>query len=120
MTTHEKLLEAKVDFDFLSSVLLVLADEDCWCQHSRAKSYTGRFCNPSDSDAESFCLQGAAQRVGARWHTGIGIKYADDRLAELLGFNGIYDMQAWNDTPGRTHAQVIERIEGAMYVRKAA
>jgi hypothetical protein len=37
-----------------------------------------------------------------------------DESAEVLGFDNSVDLATWNDTPGRTHAEVLARLDAAI------
>jgi len=74
-----------------------------WCQGYFAKTATGGFVGTRHKNAVNFCLSGAASRAGVD----------AERVAKAMRFKDCMDMVAWNDTPGRTKEEVMQRIEEA-------
>jgi hypothetical protein len=62
------------------------------------------------------CAAGAVGEAGEDF--GLGRPEVEDRLlrfARALGGSEFVDVHAWNDTPGRTAAEVAEALERAAY-----
>lgn len=75
-----------------------------WCQRAYARDASDRRESWNSARATSFCLVGAAWRSGATEPRG---------LAMRLGFVDCAAMVRWNDTPGRTKEEVMQRIAEA-------
>jgi hypothetical protein len=83
-----------------------------WCQGKSAiGSHAGRV-SPLDSEACSFCVSGAFDRS---W-IDLGLTLANDIAARrafqaVIGWSSIIN---WNDTPGRTKADVLDAFTRAI------
>ncbi|WP_158877015.1 DUF6197 family protein [Antarcticirhabdus aurantiaca] len=78
-----------------------------WTQGATARDAEGFRCVPRDPRAECWCLLGAAVAVAVA-------KGITDPLARSLGFETGVAMVIWNDTKGRTKAEVLARIDQAL------
>ena len=86
----------------------LLADSNCWTQGDYARDDSGKSCGIMSPAAKKWCLRGASWRVG-------GIIFGDILCtARTLGFHTDRAIVVWNDAPGRTHAEVLARIDAAL------
>jgi len=88
---------------------------DCgWCQGAEACDWEGNTVEPWDARACSWSLPGAVRAVAER--TG-----GDSRFLAQVGLSAlalailgpVRELQAWNDLPGRTVADVLSAYEAA-------
>ena len=81
-----------------------------WCQHELAVDADGEAIAPDDPEAAAWCLVGAVD-AGVLETTGC-VEDANAVLMRLRGGGG--PLSEWNDEPGRTAEEVVERLEGAL------
>src|SRR4051812_24445814 len=83
-----------------------------WIQKSFAKTASGRECSATDIKAQSWCLLGAVNYCFLYDTT--KHREAFDKLRNLIGTEDkTFGISTWNDTPGRTHAEVVELVRKA-------
>jgi len=89
------------------TVAELLSDESKWTNGMFARDARGRSMNPRDAEASCWCLIGAVLRC---YGTNVNRCIASlNRLKESIG----PDVEAWNDAPERTFADVRRVIEEA-------
>lgn len=90
-----------------------------WCQKAQARDADGFSSNADSPSAAQWCAIGAivdeADESGARLE-------AQRALRGALGRSRLtyYAVVEWNDTPGRTQAEVITLFEKAIAAEEAA
>jgi hypothetical protein len=91
----------------LRKVRELLAVPERWTQGWLAKTDSGREVSALCPTACSFCLVGATERA---------VSAADvfDTVEALIRASGADWLALWNDTPGRTHAEVLGLIDRAI------
>lgn len=77
-----------------------------WTQRTNARDETGRPTDPRGPDAVCWCLSGAVHRVAPD-----AARHAYQLLCKALDSPWAVD---WNDTPGRTQAEVLELFDRAI------
>lgn len=75
-----------------------LLGEFAWCQHEGGSKEEGRFC--------------AAGAIGAAARDLTG-SYPEWDAGDWFGFATVQDLHEWNDTAGRTKAEVVARLREA-------
>lgn len=90
----------------LRAMRALLSDESKWTQHAAAKSVTGDQAMPDGNSAVRWCLEGASVRCGGDvngpW---------TDILCSAAPSCDRDDVAWWNDTPGRTFAEVADALD---------
>lgn len=81
-----------------------------WCQGAYAKTDRGRPIGPNETPATCFCLTGACIRVVG---DGPGMSGFLAHLRETLELRGweYHSIPIWNDSPGRTQAEVLALVD---------
>ena len=80
-----------------------------WCQGALARAGNNREVPPESSTAVRFCLVGAIQRV---WQPATPLWPLTVAINKALP--GSTATSFWNDTPGRTKAQVLALVDRAI------
>lgn len=88
-----------------TTVAELLADESRWCQDAEAKDENGIPCAEWSEVAASWCIEGACIAV-------YGLVKADEQIRKVGSVIG-HCVYRWNDTPGRTHAEVLAAVRKA-------
>ena len=88
-----------------------LSDPQSWTRGCLARSERGKPVDCDSALARSFCLLGAIE--GADSQKRLPLYYSCDILM-LLGFKSTEAMVRWNDKRGRTHAEVLARLDKAI------
>lgn len=91
-------------------------------EKARARIARGWCQNTPDSSGGSVCMGGAYQVVTAGSPSNLFHSGAMDKFARLLGFRGGKEvghrpgdrMVQWNDAPGRTQQEVLQRFDTAI------
>jgi hypothetical protein len=78
----------------------LLATPDKWTQKAYARDNKGEYTGELGPDAVCFCFVGAANRCYPDGDERTNIK---EKVRIAVGRSPI----SWNDTPGRTHAEVL-------------
>lgn len=87
-----------------------LTPPGAWCQEAFGRNIAGATVSPRDEACVQRCLGGALMAAGVTESDGRA-----DRLARALGFaDGVEGMERWNDEPGRTHTEVLARLDRAI------
>jgi hypothetical protein len=82
-----------------------------WCQGRSAQDEMGRAIEPSSAFARSWSAAGALERVWRRALVRDDVSLEAFERANLALAAVVKDApQRWNDTPGRTRAQVVEAL----------
>ena len=101
---------AKTVADILTAAADLIEPEGRWTQGAFARTGKGRVIGPCEKAAECFCGIGAIYRVGGVGHL------SDAAMAELDRYarRRRHDMFAgWNDTEGRTQAEVVAALRAS-------
>ena len=85
----------------------LLATPDKWTQGPMARNAAGESVPDLAEDACSWCMFGAL--VKCYGHSGIAFCEACRRVHEIIGCKII----SFNETPGRTHAEVLDVLKRA-------
>lgn len=93
--------------EVLIKVRELLSDPSRWTQRCSARDCNGNPAHESGEEPVAFCLFGAMTRV-----TGGLDVYKD--LSEILYDRWCISIPAWNDAPGRTHAEVLALLDKAI------
>ncbi|KQM37975.1 hypothetical protein [Sphingomonas sp. Leaf10] len=98
----------------LSEAADLLEKPGAWTQNAFARDWLGRMTGPlsTKDTAVCWCVMGATCVAGQDADEG---QAADDFLR---GFLGIPDLASWNDTPGRTQAEVVAKLREAAALAK--
>ena len=86
--------------DECRTVAELLEVPERWCRGAFARDANGYPCQPLTIEAESFCLHGAMLRV---YRDLAAQKSAHLELIHAAGCG----LQAYNDTPGRRHSEIV-------------
>jgi hypothetical protein len=81
-----------------------------WTQGNYARNVTGSECDYDSLEATCWCAMGAiraAYRVNFEGITALNC------LLKIISAPHNYNIVDWNDSPNRTHAEVIEAFEKA-------
>lgn len=91
----------------------LLASPTAWHQGSLAAKANGQACRVNDRDAVCWCLLGAVGRCYAGVEDGLGYYSVAGRIAHAVfgGSDTSDSISAWNDAPGRTHAEVLALVK---------
>jgi hypothetical protein len=83
-----------------------------WCQGHMAITNNGRDCSPIDRAAVAWCLSGALHKI---FRTSRAQYKASDRiwLAIKLRVGQQHTIPSWNDTTGRTWAEIESVLKEA-------
>ena len=97
----------------------LLATPDRWTQGAAARDSRGVACDWADETAVvSWCILGAIYHFGAPTSSVLLLRRALSRqLGEMDTF---LPVDSWNDTPGRTHADVLELLDRVVAEMEAA
>ena len=110
-----------IAIEILASARNLLASPERWTQGAAARNSAGKHVAPSDPDATCFCAAGAIYRA-AYDHNGITAVPRIENVHHLLaryiapdGYDSIYSVAGdWNDTPGRTHSEILAVFDAAI------
>lgn len=100
----------------------MIATPDRWTQSVSARDAAGGVTTPYSSDACSFCLYGAVQADLRRAMKQFGLSgtilvgLAMDALETVIG-SKVWD---FNDAEGRTHGEVVAKLDEAIALAEAA
>lgn len=106
----------------LRQMRFLLSGEDSrWVQFTDAVSATGQRLEPATDgdDAVKFSIVGAWRYVthraaaSGRYFDGTQMHFANVALCKAMGTDS-YSWVDWNDTAGRTHADVMAAIDAAL------
>jgi hypothetical protein len=96
----------------LTAARQLIADPEHWTQGSNAKRLDGGHVSALDPEAKCFCINGALVRAGdgsaSPW------PWPWPSYAELCELVPGGDLIAFNDAPGRTHAEVLAFLDGVL------
>lgn len=88
----------------------LLADRKRWCKGEMARLGNNSPCyDYTDfTKAAKFCLLGAIAFV-----CGDDVKLVDEKQKKLLSVIGVAQIADWNDSPKRTHGEVLRAVKKA-------
>jgi hypothetical protein len=98
--------------EVLRAVRELLAESEAWCQGAWARDGRGRPVGSTRANAVAWCLVGALAKV--RDPSSRGRKRLVEMLDEMLDEMFPVSLPAWNDAPGRTHAEVLALLDAAI------
>ena len=87
----------------------LISGPGCWTQGSYARSETGTPVTAWSPHARSWCIFGAIQRV-TEWDFRMYDRCRDVMTKKVIE-NGGPSVSVWNDSPGRTQAEVVAFLE---------
>lgn len=98
--------------DILDRVAARLATPDAWCRLDRAQDSDGHLVNAWSSRAVRWDISAAL------WLAGDGCDIQDQRAASIalcaaVGLSYEYNIDLWQDIPGRTHAEALALLATA-------
>ncbi len=102
--------------DVLREVRALLADPNCWTQGEIARNRAGKPEFAESKEACCWCLVGAVWRVAG---TGPEARQARRFLHVAIDGIPLGKIPNWNDTPGRTHAEVVVVVDRAIELAEA-
>jgi hypothetical protein len=86
-----------------------------WCQRAIARSASGQTVSAWSAAACEWCLAGALSAARHSGGGGPGYIEALNLVGDIIaGMGGAKPIEEWNDTPGRTQAEVIAVLVLAM------
>lgn len=87
----------------------LLTPEGAWTQGAFARvGRGGNPIGPAEPRAKCFCIVGALKRV-CPWEASLAFRALERAIGVRPG-----DVVNWNDTPGRTQAEVLEVLDKAI------
>ena len=98
--------------DVLKMARGFIQEPDAWVQECHAQNHIGEEEDPESPDAVSFCLEGAILRALTELEeVGRG-----DALLEIDAevMSSDEHICEWNDSPERTHAEVLARVNATL------
>jgi hypothetical protein len=92
--------------DALRQAAALIAKPGAWTQGAYALTKNGRLIPPSSRHAACWCLSGALKRVAP------GARHAAVRGDAIVALGRVLKSNAvcWNDTRGRTQAEVVAKL----------
>lgn len=98
--------------DILDRTIARLATPESWCRLDRAQDSTGRAVNVWSTNAVRWDISGAL------WLAGDECPIDDQRAASTALCTAVgrayeYNVDLWQDVPGRTHAEVLALLATA-------
>mgnify|MGYP003404033147 CR=1 FL=1 len=112
-TDKEEVMET---LEIIRKTRALIATPETWTTQAGARDHDGA---PVSWDAPEVACRCLYIAVATAARSCIG----EERVAEALGFLRSADIAPWNDAPGRTHAEVLARIDEAtarLQARKGA
>ena len=105
------MVTAQEKIDVLKMARGFIQEPDAWVQECHAQNDIGEETDPTESDAVSFCLEGAIMRA----LTHLQMRGVDPELqeveTEVMGSENIVE---WHDNLNRTHAEVLARVDATL------
>ena len=101
--------------DVLKMARDLIQEPDAWVQECHAQNDIGEETGPTEPDAVCFCLEGAIIRALSEL-----LEVDEDELLleeindEVMGKNEGSKMVIWNDSPERTQAEVLARVDATL------
>lgn len=94
----------------------LLSDPKRWTQNWCARTAVGEITDVFSDDAVSWCSFGAIRRsAGIDADVGCSLD-AESTLCSALGHSCTARAAEWNDTTGRTHAEVLAAFDKAIAI----
>lgn len=97
--------------EILSAMRAKLERPEQWTQHRYARLKDGSPVRYGNTQACSYCMEGALFAVA---EDEPNLVYAISALQESISAVSSIDIFQWNDTDGRTHAEVLDVIDRAI------
>lgn len=85
-----------------------------WCQHSSVREVM-ILTDAGTKAWTAYCAWAAISVSHTERSERLITSHDGYEIAEALGFNSPADLVAWNDAPGRTADEVVERLERGAY-----
>ena len=108
------MVTAQEKIDVLKMARGFIQEPDAWMKEWHAQNHIGQETGPTEPDAVCFCLEGAIIRALSEL-----LEVDEDELLlkeindEVMSKNED-SMVIWNDSPQRTHAQVLARVDATL------
>jgi len=99
--------------EVLEAAADLLEKPGAWTQNEFARDAVGRVVYPTSTLATCWCVRGAIAAVNEEEDDHAANTRNWKAAAKLLGFHDVHDIEQWNDTPGRTQAEVVAALREA-------
>lgn len=101
--------------DILRAARALIAEPASWTQHTSARNRTGAPTHPRYAGAVCWCAIGAVVAVTPNRRK----QLAALRLLGQPAATGEFFLSVWNDSPERTHAEVLAAFDRAIVLAEA-
>lgn len=96
--------------ELLKAARALIAKPNGWTQRQSARNSAGITCSVDAKDATCFCLLGSVRRAAIDLGSTVATHAQAVDLLYDLSPNGP-QLVRWNDTPGRTQAEVVDLLD---------